>query len=78
LSNGYRSASGQGHVTAPLNLAILAAYIPDSYIVEIIDEDAGEYLDPEKDADMVGITCLTSSVTLPPKTGPLANRICRV
>lgn len=42
----------------PLNLAMIAAYTPDHYEVEIVDE-AVEELDLDARADLVGITCMT-------------------
>src|SRR5262245_62886182 len=43
----------------PLNLAMVAAYTPDHYEIEIIDE-AVEDWDPETvQADLVGVTCMT-------------------
>src|SRR5258706_6040964 len=43
----------------PLNLAMIAAYTPDHYELEIIDE-AVEDWDPDAvTADLVGITCMT-------------------
>jgi radical SAM superfamily enzyme YgiQ (UPF0313 family) len=42
----------------PLNLAMIAAYTPDHYEIEIVDE-AVEELDLEAKADLVGITCMT-------------------
>jgi len=42
----------------PLNLAMVAAYTPDRYDVEIVDE-AVEDLDMNARPDLVGITCMT-------------------
>ena len=42
----------------PLNLAMIAAYTPDHYEIEIVDE-AVEDLDLNAQADLVGITCMT-------------------
>src|SRR5262245_60694007 len=42
----------------PLNLAMIAAYTPDHYEIEIVDE-AVEHLDLDAKADLVGITCMT-------------------
>jgi len=42
----------------PLNLAMVAAYTPDRYDVEIVDE-AVEDLDMNAKPDLVGITCMT-------------------
>ena len=42
----------------PLNLAMIAAYTPDHYEIEIVDE-AVEALDLNAHADLVGITCMT-------------------
>jgi radical SAM superfamily enzyme YgiQ (UPF0313 family) len=42
----------------PLNLAMIAAYTPDHYEIEIVDE-AVEDFDLNAKADLVGITCMT-------------------
>ncbi len=42
----------------PLNLAMVAAYTPDRYEIEIVDEFV-EDLDMNAHADLVGITCMT-------------------
>ena len=42
----------------PLNLALLVAYTPDRYEIEIVDESV-EDLDFDTAADLVGITCMT-------------------
>jgi radical SAM superfamily enzyme YgiQ (UPF0313 family) len=42
----------------PLNLAMIAAYTPDHYEMEIVDE-AVEDFDPNATPDLVGITCMT-------------------
>jgi radical SAM superfamily enzyme YgiQ (UPF0313 family) len=42
----------------PLNLAMIAAYTPDHYEIEIVDE-AVEDFDPNAKADLVGVTCMT-------------------
>ena len=43
----------------PLNLAMIARYTPEHYDIEIIDE-AVEDIDMNLQADLIGITCMTS------------------
>ncbi|MBE9516552.1 MAG: B12-binding domain-containing radical SAM protein [Proteobacteria bacterium] len=43
----------------PLNLGMIARYTPEHYDVEIVDE-AVEQLDMNLQADLIGITCMTS------------------
>lgn len=43
----------------PLNLALLAGHTPEQYEVEIVDEAVNDTINPEKEADLVAITCMT-------------------
>jgi radical SAM superfamily enzyme YgiQ (UPF0313 family) len=56
----YRLAR-QGFKVQPLNLAYLAALTPDHWEIEISDENISR-AEIKKDADLVGITTLTSTV----------------
>jgi len=57
----------------PLNLAMIARYTPEHYDVEIVDETVQD-LDPDMQADLVGITCMTP---LAPRAYELATHFRR-
>jgi len=61
IAPSWRSVSGPTtkSLFPPLSLAVVAALTPSEHTVRIIDESV-EDIDPDLEADLVGITCLTA------------------
>ena len=66
------TAGKRSFYVPPLNLMLLAAFLPEDIVVEIVDERIAPFTF-DHDADIVGITCMTADA---PRAYEIADR-CR-